>query len=183
MFEILKIGNTFGWLCPSKIYSLQNIFTRKLSERKKANYGIDCFEVFMERPYGFQAQAQTYSNYKKHNTVKVLIAISPCGTVSFLSKCWGERVADKYITRESGFLRLLEPGDVILADRGFDIFVDVELHGGKLEIPSFTRGKKQLSQKEVEYSQRLAEVCIHVECVIGLMKNKYTILKGHCHCL
>lgn len=98
--------------------------------------------------------------------------------MSFLSKCWGGRVTDKYITRESGFLRLLEPGDVILADRGFGISDDVGLHGGKLEIPSFTRGKKQLSQKEVEYSQRLAKVRIHVERVIGLMKNKYTILQG-----
>ena len=73
---------------------------------------------------------------------------------------------------------MLDPGDLVLADRGFDISDDVGLQGGKLEIPSFTKGKKQLSQKEIEYSQRLAKVRIHVERVIGLMKNKYTILQS-----
>ena len=138
---------------------------------------IDCFEIFMERPYSFEARAQTFSNYKKHNTVKVLIGISPCGTISFLSKCWGGRVTDKLITRESGFLKLIDPGDVIIADRGFDICDDIAFYHGKLEIPSFTKGKKQLSQKEVEISQKIAKVRIHVERVIGLLKNKYTILQ------
>ena len=29
---------------------------------------IDCFEVFIERPSSLVARAQTYSNYKSHNT-------------------------------------------------------------------------------------------------------------------
>ena len=139
---------------------------------------IDCSEVFIEQPLSFQARAQTYSNYKKHNTVKFLIAISPAGTISFISRLWGGRVSDKYLTHQSGFLRLLEPGDTVLADRGFDIADDIGLHGGDLAIPAFTRGKSQLTQREVEFSQRLARVRIHVERVIGLMKNKYTILQG-----
>ena len=139
---------------------------------------IDCSEIFTERPCSYQARAQTYSNYKKHNTVKFLIGITPCGAISFLSKCWGGRATDKCITMNSGFLRLLDPGDVILADRGFDIGDDIALHGAKLEIPSFTRGKKQLSMQEVECSRRISKVCIHVERVIGLMKNRYTILQG-----
>ena len=53
----------------------------------------------------------------------------------------------------SSFLGQLEHGDVVLADRGFDMHEDVAKHGGKLEIPSFTRVKKQLSMDEVEYSQ------------------------------
>lgn len=65
-----------------------------------------------------------------------------------------------------------------MADRGFTIEDDVALYGAKLQIPSFTRGKKQLSQREVELSQQLARVRIHVERIIGLIKNKYTILKG-----
>ena len=139
---------------------------------------IDCSEIFIETPSCFRARAQTYSNYKKHNTVKFLIAITPCGTISFLSDCWGGRVSDKVLTQESGILDLLEPGDTVLADRGFTIDEDVILHGAKLEIPAFTRGKKQLSQEEVERSKQLSQVRIHVERCIGLLKNKYTILKG-----
>lgn len=139
---------------------------------------IDCSEIFIERPVAYQARAKTYSNYKKHNTAKFLIAISPSGSISFISTVWGGRVSDKVITQKSGFLDLLDPGDTVLADRGFTISEDLRLHGAKLEIPSFTRGKSQLTQREVEFSQRLARVRIHVERVIGLMKNKYTILQG-----
>ena len=139
---------------------------------------IDCSEIFIERPVAYQARAKTYSNYKKHNTAKFLIAISPSGSISFISTVWGGRVSDKVITQKSGFLDLLDPGDTVLADRGFTISEDLRLHGAKSEIPSFTRGKSQLTQREVEFSQRLARVRIHVERVIGLMKNKYTILQG-----
>ena len=139
---------------------------------------IDCSEIFIETPNSFCARSSTYSNYKKHNTVKFLVGITPNGCVSFLSKCWGGRVSDKQLTQESGFFNLLEPGDTILADRGFTIEEDIAVHGAKLQIPSFTRGKTQLSQREVEQSQQLARVRIHVERIIGLLKNKYTILKG-----
>ena len=77
---------------------------------------IDCSEIFIERPCSYQARAQTYSNYKKHNTIKFLVGITPSGAISFLSECWGGLATDKCITMNSGFLRLLEPGDIILAD-------------------------------------------------------------------
>lgn len=131
---------------------------------------IDCSEIFIERPCAYQARAQTYSNYKKHNTVKFLIDITPCGAISFLSKWWGGRATDRCITQNSGFLRL-DHGDVILADRRFDISDDLAIYGARLEIPAFTRGKKQLSLQEVEYSKRLSKVRIHVERVIGLLKK------------
>ena len=123
-------------------------------------------------------RAKTFSNYKKHNTVKFLVGITPCGAISFLSKCWGGRASDKTITQESGFFNRIEPGDVILADRGFTIQDDIAVYGAKLIIPSFTRGKKQLSLEDVERSKQLSQVRIHVERVIGLLKNKFTILKG-----
>ena len=94
---------------------------------------IDWSEIFIERPY--QVRAQTYSNYKKtHNTVKFLIGITPCGAISFLSKCWGGRATDKCITMNSGFLKLLDFGDVVLADWGFDIGDYIALHGARLEM-------------------------------------------------
>ena len=77
---------------------------------------IDCFEIFCERPSDLMARAQTYSQYKHHNTVKFLIGISPQGVISFVSKGWGGRALDKYITENCGILRHLLPGDQILAD-------------------------------------------------------------------
>lgn len=65
---------------------------------------IDCFEVFIQRPKSFDARAATYSNYKKNNTIKVVIGISPRGSISFISKAWGGRAYDEVITQKSGFL-------------------------------------------------------------------------------
>ena len=139
---------------------------------------IDCFEIFIERPLSFTARALTYSNYKKHNTVKVLIAVSPTGSIAYISAAWGGRVSDKVITQQCGFLNFIDPGDVVLADRGFNVQDDIAIKGGKLEIPAFTRGKQQLSREEVERSRQLARVRIHVERVIGQMRKKYSILNG-----
>ena len=82
------------------------------------------------------------------------------------------------ITQQCGFLQYIDPGDVILADRGFNIHDDVAIRGGKLEIPAFTKGKKQLSREEVEKSRQISRVRIHVERVIGQLRKKYTILAG-----
>ena len=62
---------------------------------------IDFFEVFSERPRYLMARAQTYSNYKHHNTVKFLIGITPQGVVSFISKGWGGRVSDNQSVYQS----------------------------------------------------------------------------------
>ena len=134
---------------------------------------IDCSEIFIEILKEYKARNSTYSNYKKHNTAKFLIGVSPFGSISFLSQCWGGRVSDKTLTQESQFLQLLEYGDVVLADRGFTVNDDIRLHGAKLEIPAFTRGKVQLTQRDVEVSKKLSQVRIHVERVIGLLQIHY----------
>ena len=77
---------------------------------------IDCFEVFCDQPSDLMARAQTFSNYKHHNTVNVLIVITPQGVASYVSKGWGGRVSDKHLTENCCLIHYLEPGDVILAD-------------------------------------------------------------------
>jgi len=81
---------------------------------------IDCFEIFIEHPSNLRARTLTWWNYKHKNTVKLLVGILPQGTVRFISEAWGGRVSDKYLTEHCGILKKLLPGDVILADRGFD---------------------------------------------------------------
>uniref|UniRef100_A0A8C6UET7 DDE Tnp4 domain-containing protein n=1 Tax=Neogobius melanostomus TaxID=47308 RepID=A0A8C6UET7_9GOBI len=155
---------------PSKGAILKNmpkIFKRNF---KKCRCIIDCTEIFA-RPSNLTARAQTWSNYKHNNTIKYLIGITPAGSISFLSPGWGGRVSDKQITMESGFVKLLEPRDEVLADRGFLIRDELAAHGATLRIPHFTKGKKQLSANEVDTSRQLSRVRIHVERVIGRWKS------------
>ena len=58
---------------------------------------IDYFEVFTDRPSNLLARAQTISNYKHHNTVKVLISITPQSTISFVSEALGGPISDKFL--------------------------------------------------------------------------------------
>ena len=141
---------------------------------------IDCFEVFIDRPSHLLARACTWSSYKHHNTVKFLIGITPQGVISYISDAWGGRTctSDKYLTEYCGLLNNLLPGDIVLADRGFDISESISMCQAKLHLPAFTKGKAQLSALEVEESRTIANVQIHVERVIGSVRQKYSILQG-----
>ena len=62
--------------------------------------------------------------------------------VSFVSECWGGRVSDKHLTGHCGMLDKLLPGDIVLADRGFDIKESVGMMQASLHIPAFTKREK-----------------------------------------
>ena len=108
------------------------------------------FEVFINRPTNLMAKAQTFSNYKHHNTTKILIGITPQGTISFVSEAWGGRTSDKCLTENCGILNNFLPGDLVLADRGFTVHESVWYYGAEINIPAFTRGKGQLDPVDVE---------------------------------
>ena len=74
-------------------------------------------------------------------------------------------------TQRCGILDNFEYGDVVLADRGFNISDELAICGAHLCIPAFTKGRDQLSRSEVEKTRQLANVRIHVERVIGQLKN------------
>lgn len=50
---------------------------------------LDCTEVFIEIPSSMAAQSETWSNYKHHNTYKVLVGVSPNGVCIFLCQICG----------------------------------------------------------------------------------------------
>ena len=83
--------------------------------------------MFIERPTNLLARAQTFSNYKHHNTIKILIGITPQGTVCFVSEACGGCTSDKYLAENCGFLENRLPGDMVMADRGFTICESVGL--------------------------------------------------------
>ncbi|XP_070390159.1 uncharacterized protein [Dermacentor albipictus] len=139
---------------------------------------IDCFEVFLERPSSVLPRCQTWSRYKHHNTVKYLIGIAPQGSITYISKGWGRRTSDKLLTERCGIQNNLQPGDTVLADRGFTIADAVGIHCAQLEVRAFTKGERQLTAWEVEKTRKIANVRIHVKRVIGLLRRKYAILSS-----
>ena len=128
------------------------------------------------------SQAETFSSYKHHNTFKVLVGISPIGAITFTSKLWGGRVSDRKITECCGILDLLEPGDNVMADRGFDVQELLAAQQVKLNIPPFLWDRSQLTSSEVIETQRNAELRIHVERAIGRIQS-FHILDGVSHTL
>ena len=69
-------------------------------------------------------------------------------------------------------------GDIVLADRGFTCDDYARIAMAEVKIPPFTKGKKQLEKINADWSHELSIVWIHVERVIGVLKQKFTILQG-----
>ena len=136
---------------------------------------IDCTEIYIEMPSSCRSQSITFSSYKNHNTAKGLIGISPSGYPSFVSSLYAGRTSDKKITFDCGILNLLEPGDELMADRGFDIEANMP-NGVTLNIPPFlSNDQPQLSAEEEVATRKIASVRVHVERAIARIKN-YRIL-------
>ena len=87
-------------------------------------------------------------------------------------------MSDKHLTENCGLLSNLQPGDQVLADRGFTVQDSIGLYCAEIKVPPFTKGKKQLSRCEVDKARQLSRVRIHVERVIGILRQKYTILQS-----
>ena len=170
----IHLGSLVLWP-ETDFMELPKVFCNECLRKTKVIF--DCTEIFIERPTALKARSQTFSNYKSRNTVKILIGISPSGSATFVSKAWGGRASDNKITNQCGILDKLNPGDIVLADRGFTLKDQFSLIGCKLIVPAFTKGKKQLSSREVEESRFLSRARIHVERVISRVKD-FRILNG-----
>lgn len=139
---------------------------------------IDCFEIRCDSPKSLQKKNALFSHYKHYTSVKTMLGCTSHGCVNYLSRPFLGRMSDKQIVMESGFLKQLKPGDQVMADRGFAIQDLLDAVGAHLIIPHFKGRESQLSHLQVEESREVSNVRIHIERVIGLGKNVYTILNG-----
>ncbi|GFY38818.1 THAP domain-containing protein 4 [Trichonephila inaurata madagascariensis] len=127
---------------PSKKQYRRRVPAQFLKENwSKVTALIDCSEIFIDRAFNLDARALTFSLYKSHNNVKFLLACTPSGKMSFVSKLYGGRTSDKQMIQLRVFLKQIRLGDVIFADRGFSVKDLVAERGASLILPASTKGK------------------------------------------
>ena len=135
---------------------------------------VDATEFAVERPSTLLSQSSTFSTCKNRNTVRVLIGIIPSGAISFVSDCYEGSISDKKL-EVSGLLEKLEPGDEIMADKGFLIQDMLAPLGVRLNVPPLMKANSQMAAEDVFLTKKIAQLRIHVEWAIGRVKE-YHIL-------
>ena len=140
---------------------------------------IVCFEIEIEKPSNVLQQSLTWSSYKKCNTAKYLISITPDGLINYISEGVCERTSDIALIENCGYLNIIPPNISVLADRGFKQ-LDVLLRNRqcKLIIPPSVMKDVQSSKKEVKETKQIASTRIHVERVINRIRN-FQLLNIH----
>jgi hypothetical protein len=137
---------------------------------------IDGTEIPIKVPAVPAAQQITFSTYKNRNTAKALIGVSPGGLISFVSDCYGGTASDRQIVERTYLRDVTEPGDSIMADKGFDVQDIFASRDVTINIPTFFRKRNRFSQKTVMRDRKIASKRVHVERAIGLAKT-FKILK------
>ena len=155
---------------------VRRLMPKSLARLKNLICTIDCTETFVDRPRDREIYCLTFSDYKKHTTVKYLVAIAPNGMISYISPVWGGKASDRKITLADGILDNLKPGDLVLADRGFTINDVLVQRQVSIDIPPASSGVTQMTKQNVLKTKRIASKRIHVERAIGRLKH-FTILK------
>nr|XP_033503863.1 uncharacterized protein LOC117270382 [Epinephelus lanceolatus] len=133
---------------------------------------LDCTVIAVATASSLTLQSEMFFHYKIRTTLKGLIGVAPNGLVTFFLLLYTGSISDKEITKISGILPLLEPGNEVMADKGFLIEDLLSNVGAKLIIPPFKRSA-QFTREETEKTQAIARLRIVVEWVIGRVKSNH----------
>lgn len=122
------------------------------------------------------------SEYKQRYTVKILVGISPCGMITYVSEAFPGSITDFKIVEATGMLDMLERGDAIMADRGFKIWRLTIPRGQRLIVPACTfmgKGGREalpMTSQEGLRTYQIANMRIHVERAMKEIKLGWRML-------
>ena len=105
-----------------------------------------------------------------------MIGVTPSGAISFVSEAYEGSISDRKLVEVSGLLAKLEPGDEIMADKGFTIQDMLVPYGVRLNMSPFLQSNSQMPANDVFVTKKIARLRVHVERAIGRVKD-YHILR------
>lgn len=117
---------------------------------------VDGTEIPIPRPSIPRAQQSTFSTYKNKPTAKALICASPVGLTSYISPTYGGSTSDRQIIERSDLMEMCDPGDSIMADKGFDVQDIFAPYRVKINIPTFFKNKNQFSGQTVIKDKKIS---------------------------
>ena len=124
---------------------------------------IDASEIKVQAPSSLVLNSEMYSSYKSHTTYKGNV-ISPSGEIIDISSLFEGSISDKELVKQSGLLPLLQPGDQIMADKGFVIQDLLTPLGCSVVMQQFSKG-------ELQESKKIHNLRVHVERAIRRVKE------------
>ncbi|KAM4730879.1 uncharacterized protein FYW61_009070 [Anableps anableps] len=149
---------------------------------------VDCFTVPLEEPVSGGAEHEREATLPRsegmvpsYSSLKYLIGVAPQGVVTFVSRGAPGNVSDKSLAEGCGFLCKLLPGDVVLACRDLDIADSVVARGALFKIAGACKGEACTRSEASPGPDTTSETVIvqrHVERVISMVKQRYTMLTG-----
>ena len=81
------------------------------------------------------------------------------------------------ITASESELEILQPGDEIMADKGFLIKDELASVGATLVLPKFLQGKKLFNKEEAAHNKKVASLRVPVERCMERIKNWHILDK------
>ncbi|KAM4560802.1 uncharacterized protein V3H82_014889 [Fundulus diaphanus] len=147
---------------------------------------VDCFTVPLEEPAAEHEQPEaalpcSEGTGPTYSSLKYLIGVAPQGVVTFVSRGAPGSVSDKSLAEGCGFLCKLLPGDVVLSCRDLDIADSVAARGALFTITGACKaGAGRTSEGPTGPGAASDTVTVqrHVERVITMVKQRYTMLTG-----
>ncbi|XP_061174797.1 uncharacterized protein LOC133183938 [Saccostrea echinata] len=169
LHEILFEGVMKAVGIPSQL-KCQGSMPKSFEEFSSARIAMDATEVTQDIPTDMNSQSLAYSNYKSRHTVKALTCVAPNAALVFCSDLYPGSTSDAAIVDHCGILEKLQAGDMILADKGFNIF-DKLPNGVTLNIPPFLTNKSHFTKEEAQLCYKIGRSRIHVERANERIKN------------
>lgn len=126
---------------------------------------LDCTELRLQQPCSRKAARTCYSDYKTAHTAKLLAAVLPVGAYCGTSQAYPGRISDTDILRVSHWLQILQRGDCIPADKGFDqCEALVVARGARIVAPARRwQGQRHYTADERQGNGEKSNLRIHVE--------------------
>ncbi|XP_052809243.1 uncharacterized protein LOC128237697 [Mya arenaria] len=177
LHEILHDGVLKAVGVPSQL-KCKGSMPKSFENFTSARIAIDATEIIQDVPSDMNSQSLSYSSYKSRHTVKAVTCVAPNGALVYSSDLYPGSTSDAAIVEHCHVLDQLQPGDLILADKGFNIF-DKLPAGVSLNIPPFLSSKGHFTKEEAELCFKIGRSRIHVERapLLKEIADKYEILE------